>query len=174
MTAALACLREAGMPFRWLRPEAMHLTLAFLGEVAENAVAAIDAALRITAAEHAPFPVTLRDVGAFPDFRRPNVLWMGMAPSDALHALHRDVAAALEPLGFPPERRVFHPHITLARTQNDTPRSAFGALGGLAASVRLEATTEVTAVDLMRSHLSRAGARYERVSCALLSGRRSP
>ncbi len=149
-------LRTHAPDARWTDPAGWHLTLAFLGSVATAQVAAIETALAQVAASHAPFPLSL--TGQAGMFGR-RVLWVGFDASPELSVLANDVRAALEPLGFPPDERPFHPHLTLARARkgNALPR-------GLADRYVGPTTAwTVDTLDLMRSHLSRAGARYERV-----------
>ena len=100
----------------WVKRQAYHLTLRFLGDdIAETHLDAIRAAL---AGVHAPpFEMALRGVGRFPaPGRRPaRVLWVGVHAPDALQTLYRGVAAALNPIGFPADGQPFSAHITLAR-----------------------------------------------------------
>ncbi len=166
--AAFTPIRRAGMPFRWIEPEAAHLTLQFLGQVDDPVIGAIRAALRVTAARHTPFSVQLRGAGVFPDVHRPAVLWLGVAPCKPLLALQSDVARALAALDFEPERRPFHPHVTVARARRDAARQAFAGLAALVPAVTHEASISVDEVHLMQSHLSRTGARYESVAAARL------
>lgn len=159
---------RTGLPFRWLLPEAVHLTLKFLGEVAEPRSRAVIEAVENTAARHAPFSLELGGVGAFPSLRRPRVLWVGVMASSVLSALQADVERALARSGFPTEDRPFSPHITVARAWNDAKPAAFQELEQLARSVVYAGIAPVKSVDLMRSHLGRAGARYERIAAAPL------
>lgn len=97
----------------------LHLTLAFLGATAPERVPALGAALEEVARRHAPAAVTYAGVGAFPDARAPRVLWAGIREErpGSLASLAQDTAEALAPLGFAPERRGFHAHVTLARVR---------------------------------------------------------
>lgn len=97
----------------------LHLTLAFLGATLRERVPALSVALEQVARRHAGAPVTYAGVGAFPDARAPRVLWAGIREErpGELARLAADVARTLEPLGFPPERRAFHAHVTLARVR---------------------------------------------------------
>lgn len=116
-------LREAGLDdLRFVRPENIHLTLRFLGDVDPSAVNAIAAALTEAAAETAPLSLTARGIGAFPTVRKSRVVWAGLAGDTAdLIAFQGRVAAALEPRGFPGERRRFSAHLTLARARDRRP-----------------------------------------------------
>lgn len=168
IVAVTTPLRSAGDPFRWVDAEALHLTLSFLGEVAESRVETLMDTLRAVAMRHEPFVLAIGRLGAFPNLRRPRVLWMGTTGADALVRLQADTAAALEPLGFPPEKRAYSPHLTLARARNDARPAAFATLESRAARIDYENDASIESLDLMRSHLSRAGARYERIGAAKL------
>lgn len=151
-----AALRDRVPGARWTRPEGRHLTLAFLGNVDEDLVGAIGDAVAEAAGGAAPFEVRLaRGVGGFPDVRRPRVLWVGVAEgADALGGLAGRVAASLAPLGFEPQEREHHPHLTLARIPRPRP---VGALD----DVRVPPLAfRVGEVVLFRSQPQRGGARY--------------
>jgi 2'-5' RNA ligase len=109
-------LRDALPEARWSRPEGRHLTLKFLGEVADERVGAVGEAVAEAASRHAGFDAAFADLGGFPTLRRPRVLWIGIGEgADALGALAADVEASLQRLGFPGEDRPFRGHFTLAR-----------------------------------------------------------
>lgn len=98
---------------RWVPPAHLHLTLRFLGETPDVQVPPLLARLgRVVAS---PFALDLKGVGVFPHPARPQVLWAGLLPSEPLAALAMQVEAAVEAAGYAPERKPFHPHITLAR-----------------------------------------------------------
>jgi 2'-5' RNA ligase len=113
-------------------------------------------------------------VGAFPQLRRPRVIWVGVDGGDALLALQADVERSLEPLGFEREQRAWSPHLTLGRAEPHTRQTSFAGLAALADSVTYEATVDVESVDLMRSHVGRGGARYERIAGPRLRGAMTP
>jgi 2'-5' RNA ligase len=111
----LAALEGA---FRAPRTDDYHLTVQFLGDTAEEDLPALGRALEAAAASTAPLEVVYGGLGAFPSAQRARVVWVGMqAPQrpEALADLAGAVGQALEPLGYPPEARAFHPHITLGR-----------------------------------------------------------
>lgn len=159
---------------RWTRPEGIHLTLQFLGEVAEGRIGAITDALREACRPFAPFSFQVEGLGCFPDLRHPRVVWVGVNESTgALRALHQAVSEALRPLGFRPDK-AFHPHLTLGRAKRGASREAIQALGTLIQKARLAPLghVEVHEVHLMRSDLQPSGAVYSCLSVARLEGER--
>lgn len=101
---------------RWVRRENLHLTLKFLGEVPRERITRIQEALGRVACRHAPLEIALAGVGAFPDLKRPRVLWVGLSSGqEALRCLAGDLDQELGLLGFQPEARGFVGHITLGR-----------------------------------------------------------
>ncbi len=162
---------------RWARTEGIHLTLKFLGEAPAAQQAAIGAALREAVQGHAPLTIRAEGLGCFPDTARPRVIWIGLAGERrALTALQRDVEAAMVPLGFPPEKRRFNPHLTLGRVRREAYAADVKALGRLIAGTTVGEIGRWTAdaVSLMRSELRPDGARYTcllRVPLAAAGGR---
>ena len=109
----------------WVKRQAFHLTLRFLGDpISEDRVESITNALATV--RSAPFIFHLDGVGRFPaGNRRPaRVLWVGVRASPALTALHAGVERAVRDVGFPPDDHAFRPHITLARFRSPAPSSA--------------------------------------------------
>jgi len=102
--------RIATEGLRLVRPDLVHITLKFLGDVPQGRVDAVEQALG--AVKAAPFPVRIKGIGAFPG-RSVRVLWLGLEGD--FQGLHRGIEKALEPLGFSPEERGFSPHVTLGR-----------------------------------------------------------
>jgi 2'-5' RNA ligase len=98
---------------RWVRPENIHLTLRFIGEVPEDRCHDIDAALSQIRAPG--FDVALEGVGCFPVRGQARVLWAGVSRNDAVAHLYGKVESALVRTGLEPEGRKFSPHVTLAR-----------------------------------------------------------
>jgi 2'-5' RNA ligase len=155
----------SGYQVRWVRPENVHLTLKFLGDVREEALDGICAALGEVCAEYAPFDVGLMGLGAFPSARRARILWAGAGVgSDLLRSLAADVDAALVLLGFESEERPYTPHLTLGRIRGrpaslDLPPAAKGP------GFRAER------VELMESTLTSEGAVYKTLKAFALEER---
>jgi RNA 2',3'-cyclic 3'-phosphodiesterase len=157
-------LREAA-DVRWTDPASWHLTVAFLGNVDAGLVEPVTACLRHVADQFEPFAVHLQPSAG--RGARSSVLWIELKPSEPLAAMAVAVRAGLRELGLPEglreEDRAFRPHLTLARARGraSIPRSLADAYEGPAA------TWTVPGLALMRSHLSRAGVRYETLSTVL-------
>jgi RNA 2',3'-cyclic 3'-phosphodiesterase len=165
---AIAQARLAAPRAKWVHAGGVHLTLAFLGAVEGGRVPAVSAALARAAGGRTPIDLAVEGAGTFGKAAYPRVLWLGVAGNvRALATLARAVSAQLATLGFPPEERDFHPHLTLARARD--PR---GDRGLAEAARRLAAfdggAARADRVLLMQSHLERGGARYEVVAEALL------
>jgi 2'-5' RNA ligase len=118
---AVAHLQRAGIDGRFEPREKLHVTVAFLGTVAAERLPAVTGALDAVAV--APFAFPLEVIGAFPDLRRPRIVWLGSRrPQPAFRRCVAAVREALAPLGFRFERAPdARPHLTLARLR---PRAA--------------------------------------------------
>lgn len=158
-----ASLREAGLPVRWVREDGVHLTIKFLGEQPPTRESEIAAALGEVALRSRPFSLALQGLGAFPDLRRPRVIWAGLEPVPALELLQHDIEETLAGLGFEPDARPFHPHVTLGRSKVGARRDAFKSLEALVESQPVRGDFGVEHVVLMESQLTPAGARYRTV-----------
>lgn len=155
---ALAPLRDRGLPVRWVAAEALHVTLRFLGDTEADAVPHIDRVLAEAAARRSPLTLEIAGLGAFPSLRRANIIWIGVGQNPALNALQKHLEPALSRLGFPRETRPFRPHITVGRIRGDSRAIDIDRIREL---VDYSASVEVATVDLMQSHQSSAGSRYE-------------
>ncbi len=146
---------------RWVRPEALHLTLRFFGEVPVEGVESLGAALAEALAGLPAFALALRGCGVFPERGRPRILWVGLAsPPKALFELQSRAEACARALGFAPEKRRFEPHLTVARfrERERDPGSLLQAFRD-----RDFGVSAVTEAILFESELSSSGARYRRL-----------
>lgn len=148
---------------RWVRPEAMHLTLKFLGDIEEDLVPELAAGLDRLCAGTPPLHFTLAGLGAFPGTRRARVIWAGLEGDTAeVITLAAEVDRLCVRFGLPAEARPFRPHITLGRLKTPTmvelvtalPRTAFGIDEG----------------RFYRSELLREGARHTVLHAGRLGG----
>ena len=152
-------LRESELPVRWVEPEHYHVTLKFLGEVAEDRLEGVEDALNHVASTTGRLDLAVEGLGAFPTIRRPQVIWVGVEPSPALRCLKQDVEWALMGCGFDRETRAFHPHLTLGRADAEDGAGAFRGLDEKAANLVYQGQVMVRKLDLMRSHLSKRWSR---------------
>jgi RNA 2',3'-cyclic 3'-phosphodiesterase len=151
-------LRHVIPAARWATAEQLHLTLAFLGEIAEASLAAVHGVTRAVASAHAPFRLALGAAGAFGPERAPRVAWLGVTGDlPALHALRADLAAQLATAGHTLDTRPFSPHFTLARLGSGEGPRAMGAL--LSRQVGA-APWMVGSLRVMRSETRPTGAVY--------------
>jgi len=152
-------LRQVTNTARWVAPESIHITLKFFGEVPENRIEKIDAA--VTGLTWKPFVITVRGVGFFPGTRSPRVFWVGMeAPS--IQAFAEQLDSRLERVGFEKENRGFRPHITLARARDTRIDSPL-----VTAAARYEehefGSFSVDRIFLFKSTLKSSGAVHEKL-----------
>jgi 2'-5' RNA ligase len=161
-------LREQDYPVRWVSSDLFHLTLKFLGEVRGEVVSEVESVLERVAGTTEAFQMDIGGFGAFPTIRRPRVIWVGVEPSPALRCLKQDLEWALSDRGFERETRAFHPHFTLGRAKANDGAGAFRGLDVLASELTYGSEVKVRKVDLMESHLSASGPRYEILSSFLL------
>lgn len=157
--------RSAAFDARWIPEANLHITLFFLGEVADDRVDDVRAALDRPFAARC-FVLDIGGAGAFPPSGPPRVLWLGVRDGAArLAALHDEVSTRLAAVGFEPERRAFSAHLTIARARD--PRRPSGGHASVRAALRdarVDAgRSRVSAVTLFRSHLSPKGATYEAI-----------
>ena len=163
---ALAPLRQRRekLPVKWVRPENIHLSLKFLGEVETARAAELQTALqRAAGGHHEPRPLALQitGFGVFPDYHRPTVVWAGVTPEPGLELLQHSVEQAFAPLGFPGEARAFRPHVTLARASRDAKPREFAGLQEVLDGIEFDETVNVSEVDLMQSTLKPEGPVYQ-------------
>ena len=161
---ALQCgLRGA----RWLDEEALHLTLAFIGDVDGSAQRRIETALDTVTAP--ALRVELHGVGHYPPRGALRVLWTGASPKAELGSLAQAVRRALDRTGFTPERRKFAPHVTIARFRRPPPRADLESYLGTCSLFRTP-PADIASFHLFSSTLRPAGARYTMEATFPLTG----
>jgi len=115
---ALSRLTDASI--NWSKSDTWHLTLKFLGETGEGRIPAVKAAL--AAVDFAPFTLRAGDAGAFPEARRPKILWLGLAEGGEQAAILAEaIEDSLAAIGIPREKKPFRPHLTLGRIRRPSP-----------------------------------------------------
>ncbi len=109
-------LRSAHADVRWVNPEKIHLTLKFFGNIEESRIDLIVKSIEEPIRNTSAFSVIVKGVGAFPSLKNPRVIWMGLVDGkEILTSLQKQIEKQLGKIGFQPEDRPFHPHLTLGR-----------------------------------------------------------
>jgi 2'-5' RNA ligase len=171
VSAATAVLRQCAPNASWVDEPLLHLTLKFLGEQPDDRIDDIQAAVARVAGRHRELVMALGGIGAFPNFRRARVVWMGIAQEARLELLHHDVEVEYEKMGIEVEGRPFRPHLTLARVKQSLTDDEVKTLSRAARETDYRTDFIVRSVDLMRSDQTAAGPAYTTlVSAALRSG----
>ena len=159
---------------RWVRPESLHITLKFIGEIAPENVDPIKEALK--AVEANAIEMNIRASGFFPGAKSPRVFWLGIEAAPSLAALASQVDDRVAALGIAKEDHPFSPHLTLARrgggsgalrSKTDVGfKHSFQRLQEKLAALPVPEFGTMTAREffLYQSHLSRGGSRYEKLA----------
>ena len=165
---------------RWTATDNLHLTLRFLGETDESQRARVNEGLAAAAAQYAPLRLAVNEVGCFPNFRRPNIVWLGFQGDvRGLGQLQGQIEAAVRAAGFIAEERAFTPHLTIGRAQRsastmdlqragETLRQAVAAQPAQAPSPALDFV--VDRVVVMQSELRPSGPIYTPLEIYALGG----
>jgi 2'-5' RNA ligase len=159
----IAQLRKLDLQGRFAKTGSIHLTLQFLGNIEKDQIAPIGQVLEQAGSGVDPFDLEVGQLGVFPHLAHPRVVWIGVEAVDGLMALHSKIQEGLEPLGFPPENRDFHPHLTLLRLKSRRN------LGGLSEYLQAEGprqragVIQVGEIHLYQSILKRQGAEYQKL-----------
>jgi 2'-5' RNA ligase len=164
IASAIETLRQrSGEAVRWVRPDGLHVTLKFLGEVPLRNMPRVKLACQEAVAGHSPFTLEFASIGTFGGREGLRLMWAGIAGDVLrLEALVRSMNTALAVVGFEPERRPFRPHLTLGRVRDEIPTRKRAEIEVAVGKLDIPETPwRVSHVSLMRSHLLAGGARYE-------------
>lgn len=147
----------------WTRPENIHLTLKFLGDIPHASLSNLSDAASRAVSDSKSFTVTLEQTGVFPPRGLPRVLWLGINDRKGkLSELHARLDAESEKAGFAKETRPFHPHLTVARLRH--PENA-RTLASVHLQTQFEPVEiEVSELSVIRSELNSAGSKYTVIS----------
>ncbi len=158
------CLRvSVAHAVRWVAPTNIHLTLKFLGNCNRAQIPALTTALERAAKHSAPFVLTARGLGCFPNARRPNNIWVGLegdVKTAALLAQH--IETETHALGFARDERGFTPHLTIGRVKRDASNFERAKIGETVKNFPTtgHGTIRADAVHLLASDLKPSGPLY--------------
>jgi 2'-5' RNA ligase len=109
-------LQKLTLPVRWVKVTNIHLTIIFLGYVDEDKIDDIKEKVNLVVKRFSIFKTRLNDIGVFPNWRKPRVIWIGLGGEiERLSTLREELQTGLKVLGFKPEKRPFAPHLTIGR-----------------------------------------------------------
>lgn len=150
-------LKKANVLIRWAKSKTVHLTLKFLGGVEEEKLASISESLKKIAKEHTPFGIKMDGIGAFPEWSRPKVLWVGLGGDKSeVISVADEVGSAMAGLGFEKDNKEFRPHLTLGRVKSS---KNIEKLKEISDSIEIKAVSiPVSSLVLFRSELTEEGA----------------
>jgi 2'-5' RNA ligase len=152
-------LKREPVSVSWAKPENVHLTLKFLGDVEETQLEQVKEAVSQTAQAHARFELVVHGCGVFPNERDPRVLWVGLKDeTGALQPLVQEIEDRLGAIGFAREERPFRAHLTIGRVRSG--RNARELARKLTATDFPRHRFAVEQITLMRSDLKPTGAIY--------------
>jgi 2'-5' RNA ligase len=175
---ALSQLKERapGKTVRWVAAGNIHLTIKFLGDVSVANLEMLKSVIRVEANRHVPFEIRVGNLGAFPSFKRPRVVWVGVEAPSELLALQRAIETETRRLGYPPEERPFSPHLTLGRAARNAAVEGVRRLSESLIDMKVGFLGAVTIqeVHLYRSDLQAGGSIYTRLFTAPLSAANQP
>jgi 2'-5' RNA ligase len=162
-------LKRFDADVKWVRPESMHLTLKFLGNIESERLDAIDGAVENAAVGKQTFDLALAGTGAFPNPKRPNVLWIGARQgAEAFATLAGSVESELAELGFEREKRPFSVHLTIGRVRS--ARNIGQVVEMMTENGFESGPFRIDAVHVMKSDLQRTGAVYTTLRTFKLQG----
>lgn len=161
-------LKAYGVDIRWIRPENIHLTLKFLGDVQAADIENISGVMSGTAEGVSSISLQAKGIGVFPGVKRPRILWVGLTGQlELLSRLQKSLDANLKGIGFPTEKRPFKGHLTIGRIKTEINSKIF--VDALTAFRSFESETFVAdRIVLFKSELKPSGAVYTNLASATL------
>jgi len=155
---------------RWVPTGNIHLTLKFLGDISPANIEMLSQMLNVEVGQHRSFEMAFEGLGAFPNPKRPRVIWIGIQAPAGLEALQHGIEAATATLGYPPEKRPFSPHLTIGRVKQKVGSAGMQKIRFALEETRVGSlgSAQVTSVHLFKSDLKPTGAVYTRLFSALL------
>lgn len=154
IAALISSLKNEYSGIRWVRPQGLHLTLRFLGDVENSKIKQINQMVK--EASRYAFQIRVNEFGAFPNLRRPRVYWLGISePSGSLRELHQNLQNGLVHIGYEPEIKPFKPHLTLGRVKD---RNAPVIDAAHCKAIENIPAATIDSITVMKSELTPSGA----------------
>jgi 2'-5' RNA ligase len=161
-------LKRLKIRARWVRPENIHLTLKFLGDISPDDIDKIGTAMAGAAVDFSPVSVSVGGIGVFPGIKRPRVIWAGLGGDiRSLLDLHSRLAGKLAEAGFPKDKKSLKAHLTLGRIKQAANPATLRRMMTGYAGLSSEEFTFNPAI-LFKSDLKPSGAVYSKLKQAKL------
>jgi RNA 2',3'-cyclic 3'-phosphodiesterase len=154
-------------PVKWVSPDNIHLTLKFLGNIDTSKIDSITEAVRSALHNESPITLNFAGLSVFPSLKNIQIVWVGLGGElDALNVIQNKIETQLIPLGFPPEKRQFTAHLTLARIKEYASYAEKQVLAHVISNTEIncDLSFKVNTINLMSSQLTRTGAAYRSLS----------
>lgn len=157
-------LMEYGFKVRWVRPENIHLTVKFLGDIQISDVDRISAVISESVRNFQPFSFYTKGLGVFPGIRRPRVIWVGLGGEvDQISGFQHHLDQSLSAIGYPKEKRPFQGHLTLGRFKGSVHSGKLAEVLN-SQSGFVSDTVTIDRVTLFKSDLKPSGAVYSELA----------
>jgi len=162
-------LRSYGFKVKWVRPENIHLTLKFLGNIDRADTEKVGSAISESVKTYAPLSLIAKGIGVFPNIKRPRIVWTGVAEQrNRLAGLQRHLDDHLESIGFQREKRPFKGHLTIGRVKQRIDSNRLMEAMKECAKFESEAFI-INEIVLFKSELNPTGAVYTQLMSASFS-----
>lgn len=157
-----------GSPIRWVEVNKVHITIKFLGDVAEKNIPVISELIQAETKKHKVFDISVGGFGAFPSLSKPRVLWVGIESGKDFHRLQRRIDGEISRLGYPADNRTFDPHLTLGRISRNVRKNELHQIKAVVSGYRIGfiGAARITEVGLFKSVLKPGGAVYTKMFSA--------
>ncbi len=167
-------LVETNADVRWVKSENLHITLKFLGNINEEEIQLIKDVLMKVSSKYYSFGILLENIGCFPNIKRPRIIWIGIRDSSAIIQIYKDIDKMLFKAGFEKEKKAFSPHITIGRVKSmngyikvkdkiktlNINNKEKPEINHVQLTDFIFGNMTMNSLSLMRSDLSRSGAKY--------------
>jgi len=164
-----AKLKKTGADVKWVKPTNIHLTLKFLGYIADGELSKVKDKLTKIAQEFSPFSVYIEGINGFPSMDNPRVIWIGISKgAELVKGINKAVEENLSKAGLLREERPFHPHLTLGRCRSAKHKDK------LIKEMKEQSTfigeLKINKISIYKSTLTSQGPIYNRLGNAALGG----
>lgn len=156
-------LKKHGADVRWVKPDNIHLTLKFLGNIKEEIAGKISGIIEAICSHYDSFDLTIKGLSVFPNRKSPRVLWVGIEGNNILATLQKEVDEGMSSIGFENEKREFTAHFTLGRFRSSRGKEALLDTINQRKNDNFGSIT-VRSLSLMKSDLSPTEAKYSKIS----------